>query len=187
MWPMVWYIPKISSTLHIFCTYVSVCAHMPSFGKWCTYKLWYWLLIVSVRVPIVPCAPVWPMLWYKPMTFETGSSFWGHVAVFDHEVDDLIHTHNLKNWFAIWGHVCELVPPCIQRFDTTYKFQYTLFFLNLSLRMCPFAPCGQWLETQLLPPMLVFHCELVLPYITVWPYVANGMIHTHNLWDLLSL
>ena len=138
MWPMVWYIPKISSTLHIFCTHVSVCAHMPSFGKWCTYKLWYWLLIVSPWFLAPQCGQcfdtnLWPlrlvlhfevmwqyltmrlMIWYIPITSKTGLPFevmWLFVNLCPLVSKGLIPPTNSNTCCSFWTHlyVCAHVP-----------------------------------------------------------------------------
>ena len=145
--------------------FVPMCPHLAN-GVIYTYKLWYWLLIVSLCVPMVPCTPMWPMLWHKPMTFETGSSFWAHVVVFANEFDDLIHTYNLKDWFAILRS-CDCLWTC-----------------------APLYP-KVWYHLQI--PIHVVLFELIFTYVPMcpmWPMVRDTAITSYArlpLWTCASL
>ena len=145
--------------------YVPMCPHLAN-SLTHTYKLWYWLLIVSLCVPMVPCAPMWPMLWYKPINFETGSSFWVHVAVCAHEVDGLIPIYNLRDWFAILRS-CDCLWLC-----------------------APFCPMF-WYHLQL--PIYVVHFELIFTYVPMcpmWPMFRDTAITScacFPLWTCVSL
>ena len=109
----------------LMCQYVPMCPHVSN-GLIHTYNLWdwlfivtpcvcmcpnvpndlshifnlqYWLSMVNLRVIMWPWTPMWAMVWYTPITSETGCSLWAHY------VFNTIHYYNLWDKCSLWSYM----------------------------------------------------------------------------------
>ena len=144
------------------CQYVPMCPYVSNVLIH-TYYLWDWLFIVNSFVCTCPFAPMWPIIWYIPITSKTGCSLWHrvfvcaqwfesslkppihvvrgkfmcqYVPIYPHVTNDLIHTYNLWDWLFI-------VTPCVcmcQMIWVKSLTSNTCCLGKLMVSMCPCAP-----------------------------------------------
>ena len=134
---------KLWHWLFIVSLCVPMCPGAPC-GQWLihTYKLWDWLFIVSSCGPMCPCGPMWPMVWDTGITFNAYHTLCTHVSV------------------------CAHVPP------------YGQYFLSIA-NTCVYVPMSPMCPKVRYTAITSCYCKLMCLYVPMCLPMTNGLGHSY--------
>ena len=137
-----------------------MCPHMAK-GLNHRYYFQYWLSIVYSCVSMCKCAPMWPMIWYIPVTSETVCLLQTHVSFY-----------------------VPMCPHVANGLSHSYNLQYLLHIVNSCVCMWPFAPMWPIIWYTSITSKTDFPLWI---HVFVCSHVANDLRQSYNLQYCLSI